>query len=205
MGLESLPRRLLLLGPPLALLPMMVLHQLVDQLDDPGTFLVLHLFLLPLFALMAPAFWALLDGVDGPAARLARAAAFVFLVGYVAFDAISGIAASVVLAGGPPGAMDATRALWAAGPGSLPLTVALWAWRVAVLASAYALWRAGRPALPLILLAASTLWLNADHGGLQGIIVFGGFALAAAWLEFAPGRRGSARGPSASRPPRGLF
>lgn len=205
MGLEKLPRRLVLLGPPLALLPTMVLHQLVDQLDSPGAFLVLHLFLLPLFALMTPAFWALLDGVDGPAARLARAAAFVFLVGYVAFDAISGIAASVVLAADTPGALGAARALWAAGPGSLPLTVALWAWRVTILATAYALWRAGRPVPPLVLLAATTLWLNADHGGLRGVVVFGGFALAAAWLELASGRRGSARGLSASQPPRGSF
>ena len=199
MGLKSLHRRLLLLGPPLALLPMMVLHQLLDQLDDPGAFLVLHLFLLPLFALMAPAFWALLDGVGGFAARLARAAAFVFLVGYVAFDAISGVAASVVLAADQPGAMDAARTLWAAGPGSLPLTVALWAWRIAVLATAYALWRAGRPVLPLVLLAATTLWLSADHGGLQGVIVFGGFALAAAWLELATSRQNPAAYGSRSR------
>lgn len=187
--LPNLPRRLLMLGPPLGLLPLMVLHQLVDQLERPGAFLVLHLVLLPLFALMAPALWTLLDGVGGKAARLARAAAFVFLVGYVAFDATSGVAASVVLASGAPGAPGAARALWAAGPGSLPLTVALWAWRVAVLAGAYALWRAGRPVLPLVLLVATAPWLGADHGGLRGIVVFGGFALAAAWLEFASPRR----------------
>lgn len=81
------------------------------------------------------------------------------------------------------------RALWAAGPGSLPLT--LWAWRVTVLAGAYALWRAGRPALPLVVLIATAPWLGADHGGFRGIVVFGGFALAAAWLEFAPPRRRS--------------
>ena len=182
----ELPRRLLLLVPPLALVPTMILHQFVDQLERPGAFLVLHLFLLPLFALMAPAFWALLDGVGGFAARLARVAAFVFLVGYVAFDAVSGIAASVVLVADQP---DAARALWAAGPGSLPLAAALWAWRVAVLAGAYALWREGRPVLPLVLLLATAPWLGADHGGLRGVVVFGGFALAAAWLELAPNRR----------------
>lgn len=154
---------------------------------------------------MAPAFWALLDGVGGFAARVARAAAFVFLVGYVAFDAISGVAASVVLASDRPGAMDAARALWATGPGSLPLTVAPFAWRITVLATAYALRRTARPILPLVLLVATTLWLSADHGGLQGTVVFGGFALAAAWLESARGRRGSGRGPSASRSPRRVF
>jgi hypothetical protein len=46
------------------------------------------------------------------------------------------------------------------------------------------------------LLVATTIWLNNDHGGLRGVIVFGGFALAAAWLEFFPGapRRRAARG-----------
>ena len=73
------PRRLLLLGPPLALVPAMVLRQLVDQLERPGAFLALHLILLPLFALMAPAFWALLYGVGGAAARFARAAAWLEL------------------------------------------------------------------------------------------------------------------------------
>ena len=70
-------------------------------------------------------------------------------------------------------------------PGSLPLTVALWAWRVAVVAGAYAMWRAGRSVPPLLLLLTTAPWLGVDHGGLRGIVVFGGFVLAAAWLEYA--------------------
>lgn len=79
-------RRLLLLGPPLALVPAMVLHQFVDQLERPGAFLALHLILLPLFALVGASLWALLCGVGGAAAGFSRAAAFVFGVGYVAFE-----------------------------------------------------------------------------------------------------------------------
>ena len=70
-------------------------------------------------------------------------------------------------------------------PGSLPLTVALWAWRVAVVAGAYAMWRAGRSVPPLLLLLTTAPWLGVDHGGLRGIVVFGGFVLAVAWLEYA--------------------
>ena len=102
MGLPDFPRRLLLLGTPLVLAPLMVLHQLFDQFQQPGAFLALHLILLPLFALMGAAIWALLEGVGGAAAWAARVAAFVFLVGYVALDAISGIAASAILASGAP-------------------------------------------------------------------------------------------------------
>jgi hypothetical protein len=97
-GLPDFPRRLLLLGTPLVLAPLMILHQLIDQFERPDAFLALHLLLLPLFALMGVAVWALLEGVGGAAAWAVRALAFVLLVGYVALDAISGIAASAILA-----------------------------------------------------------------------------------------------------------
>src|SRR5215207_4173158 len=179
-------RRLLLIATPLVLVPLMVLHQLIDQFERPGAFLALHLLLLPLFALMGVALWVLLEGVSGALAWTARVTAFVFLVGYVALDAISGIAASALLASGAPWSMEAARALFTSGPAAFPTMVAVLAWRVSVLLAAWALYRAGRPLAPLVLLAASTIWLNQNHGGVRGIVVFGGFALAAAWLEFFP-------------------
>jgi hypothetical protein len=187
-------RRLLLVGTPLVLAFLMVVHQLIDQFERPDAFLVLHLLLLPLFALMGVAIWALLSGIGGAVAWAARAAAFLFLVGYVALDAISGIAASAILASGAPWSKEAARALFASGPAALPTTVAVLAWRVSVLLAAWALYRAGRQVAPLVLLVAATIWLNQDHGGLRGVVVFGGFALAAAWLELFPAglRRGVA-------------
>jgi hypothetical protein len=71
--------------------------------------------------------------------------AFVFLVGYVALDAISGIAASAVLASVAPWSEEAIRALFAWGPAAIPTVVAVLAWRVSVLLAAWALYRAGRP------------------------------------------------------------
>jgi hypothetical protein len=181
-------RRLLLLGTPLVLALLMVVHQLIDQFERPEAFLLLHLVLLPLFALMGVAVWALLEGVGGATAWAARAAAFVFLVGYVALDAISGVAASAILASGAAWSTEATRALFTSGPAAIPTTVAVLAWRVSVVLAAWALYRAGRPLAPLVLLVATAVWLNNDHGGVRGVVVFGGFALAAAWLEFFPGR-----------------
>jgi hypothetical protein len=181
-------RRLLLLGTPLALALLMVVHQLIDQFERPGAFLTLHLILLPLFALMGVAVWALLEGVSGAVAWASRVAAFVFLVGYVALDAISGIAASAILASGAAWSTEATRALFTSGPAAIPTMVAVLAWRVSVVLAAWALYRAGRPLAPLVLLVATAVWLNNDHGGVRGVVVFGGFALAAAWLEFFPGR-----------------
>jgi hypothetical protein len=185
-------RRLLLVGTPLVLVPLMVVHQLIDQFERPDAFLALHL--LPHFALMGVAIWALLSGIGGAVAWAARVAAFIFIVGYVALDAISGIAASAILASGAAWSKEAARALFASGPAALPTTVAVLAWRVSVLLAAWALYRAGRPVAPLVLLVATTIWLNQDHGGLRGVVVFGGFALTAAWLEFFPAglRRGAA-------------
>ena len=196
MKLHLALRRLLLVGTPLVLAFLMIVHQLIDQFERPDAFLGLHLLLLPLFALVGVAIWALLEGVDGGAAWAAQVAAFVFLVGYVALDAISGIAASAIIASGAPWSKEAARALFASGPAALPTTVAVLAWRVSVLLGALALYRAGRPLAPLVLLVATTLWLNNDHGGLRGVVVFGGFALAAAWLEFFPRRirQGGAQG-----------
>jgi hypothetical protein len=191
-------RRLLLLGTPLVLALLMVVHQLIDQSERPEAFLLLHLVLLPLFALMGVAVWALLEGVGGATAWAARAAAFVFLVGYVALDAISGVAASAILASGAAWSTEATRALFTSGPAAIPTTVAVLAWRVSVVLAAWALYRAGRPLAPLVLLVATAVWLNNDHGGVRGVVVFGGFALAAAWLEFFPGglrRRGARETP----------
>jgi hypothetical protein len=195
---RSTLRRLLLLGTPLVLALLMVVHQLIDQFEQPEAFLLLHLVLLPLFALMGVAVWALLEGVGGATAWAARAAAFVFLVGYVALDAISGVAASAILASGAAWSTEATRALFTSGPAAIPTTVAVLAWRVSVVLAAWALYRAGRPLAPLVLLVATAVWLNNDHGGVRGVVVFGGFALAAAWLEFFPGglrRRGARETP----------
>jgi hypothetical protein len=95
----------------------------------------------------------------------ARVAAFVFLVGYVALDAISGVAASAILASGEAWSPEAVRALFTSGPAALPTEVALVAWLVAVLLAAWALYRAGRPLAPLILLVATAIWLTQDYGG----------------------------------------
>ena len=187
MEVRLVSRRLLLIGTPLVLASFMIIHQLLDQFEHPVAFLELHLLLLPLFALMGVAIWVLLEGIGGAVAWAARVATFLFLVGYVALDAVSGIAASAILASGAPWSKEATRALFASGSAALPTTVAILAWRVSVLLGAWALYRAGRPLAPLVVLVASGLLLNQNHGGVRGVVVFGGFVVAAAWLEYFPG------------------
>jgi len=38
-----------------------------------------------------------------------------------------------------------------------------------------------------VVLVASGLWLNQNHGGMRGVVVFGCFTVATAWLEYFPG------------------
>jgi hypothetical protein len=61
MEFRLVSRRLLLIGTPVLLALLMIVHQLIDQFERPVTFLALHLLLLPLFALMGVAIWVLLD------------------------------------------------------------------------------------------------------------------------------------------------
>jgi hypothetical protein len=59
MEVRLVSRCLLLIGTPLVLVSLMIVHQLIDQFERPVAFLALHLLLLPLFALMGVAIWVL--------------------------------------------------------------------------------------------------------------------------------------------------
>jgi hypothetical protein len=69
------------------------------------------------------------------------------------------------------------------------------AWVVALVAAALSLRRAGAPLGPFILLILAGVFLLGGHPYPAGTLAFGSFFLAAAWLEFAPGRLASASRP----------
>jgi len=56
-----------------------------------------HVILLPLFPLLAVALWVLLRGANGPLAWLARAGAYGYATFYTGLDALTGIAAGLVV------------------------------------------------------------------------------------------------------------
>ena len=69
------------------------------------------------------------------------------------------------------------------------------AWVVALIAAARALRGAGASFGPFILLILAGVFLMGGHPYPAGTLAFGSFFLAAAWLEFAPGRLTSASQP----------
>lgn len=181
-------RRVILLGAPLLLAALMLYHNTISQLEQPMTFFYLHIGLLFLFSLHGVAGWLLTWELRSPLVWVSRVALLLYIVGYGAFDTLSGIAASLLIARMPT--LDGAYVLW--NDQLTPymfLHLGSFSYMIGVVAAAVALWRNGRPLPPLIILALSALLLNKDHGGWRGVLVFGGFFVAALWLEWHAARR----------------
>jgi len=92
-------RRAVLFGVPLLYLVLGLLHPTPDPGlgDETGLFVGLHIGQLFLIGGLAYALWLLVDGIDGRAARIARALILPYAITYTALDAIAGIAMGTVV------------------------------------------------------------------------------------------------------------
>lgn len=201
MNTRLLLRRLLLLGAPLVMVVVGVIHPggptLSARVAAAELTLVLHLVLIPVFGLLGLAGCSLTDGLPGPAARVSRAALACFVILYVALDTFAGVAQGVafMVARGFPAAQQATLYdfVWTVltGPLGSGLILGLFgagtlAWIVGMSAAAAALGQTGVALAPRLLLVLAGVLLLGDHATVYGSIAFGCFFLAAAWLEFTP-------------------
>lgn len=198
MDTGNLSRRLLLLGAPLALAFLMLFHP--SPYDDvagelvpiAGWWTALHAAQFVLFALVGAAVWALVGGLRGAAATVARLGAVVFVLFYDIGDAIAGITVGILAGGAANGALseraavEAVEAIFADPTKNLFFQVGIYAWVAALAATALALWRAGSPRPPLVLLAPAAYFVTFDHARPFGSLAFACFFLAAAWLGLAP-------------------
>lgn len=88
-------RRVVLLGAPSAFAVLTLFHPSAHPADLGGAttrWMTVHVGQLVLSVLLAYCIWFLLDGIQGKAAAVARAALPVFLVFFSAFDAVAGLA-----------------------------------------------------------------------------------------------------------------
>lgn len=204
MSLHPLLRRLVVLGAPAVLAGLMVFHATPGAFSGEaglGTFIELHLVMLPLFALTAWAGWLLAAGATGVDAVLARLALGLFVPFYAAYDGILGVARSLVYIRAERADGEEAEALTAAARSLggydatwLVAKIGTWAWIVGVLALAVVVARTRRQSVPALLLVPAAVALYWDHPAPAGTIAFGCFFLAALWLEFLPtGREGSVR------------
>jgi hypothetical protein len=199
-------RRLILLGTPLLLAVLMLYHTYggVGSRTTPLPFMALHLALLPLFMGLAWGGWLLLDGVRGTAAWVSRLSLGLFVPLYSAYDAVYGLARSMMYDYAARYAEPELGAAVAQAAGSFWRYPAADAvryggaalWCVGLLAAVWALAHAGRPRWPLFFLTLSAVALLFDHLAPPGTMAFGAFWVAAWGLERHTAEKALAAAPS---------
>jgi hypothetical protein len=200
-------RRLVLLGTPLTLAILEIFHPqpggVGEAVEQGGWFMWFHIIRVPLIGLIALAVYLLTDGLEGRGVSVSRWAIGVFAVFFSAYDAAAGIGTGYALRKAQVLSAEGQAAVYEAVidmPGlSLIFSLSIvgtGAWVVALIAAAIALRHAGATRGPFILLILAGVFLMGGHPFPAGTLAFGCFFLAAAWLEFAPGRLALARPPS---------
>jgi hypothetical protein len=200
-------RRLVLLGAPLALALLEIFHperpnSASEAVEQGVWFMWFHFIQVPLFGLIALAVYLLTDGLEGRAVMVSRWAIGVFAVFFSAYDAAAGIGTGYALRNARGLSAGAQEAIYEAVK-DMPVVslifglsvVGCLAWVVGLVAAAMALRRAGASLGPFVLLILAGVFLLGGHPYPAGTLAFGCFFLAAAWLEFAPGRLTTASQP----------
>lgn len=198
--LRLVSRWLVLLGTPILLAIVLWFHPAAG--DEPfttlapiaDTWFIVHALLLPLFGLLGVALYVLLIGYRGLIATIGRVGIAIYLVCYLAFEAIAGIATAVLLRESSglsteqqEGVATVVEVIFTDpidGVAGILAFLGTVGNLVAVLAIAVLLRRSGAPAIPLALLFGSPVSIVA-HGSTPtdaiGMVLFG---LGIAWLEF---------------------
>jgi hypothetical protein len=200
-------RRVVLLGAPLALALLEVFHperpnNASEAVEQGVWFMWFHFIQVPLIGLMALAVYLLTYGLEGRAVMVSRWAIGVFAVFFSAYDAAAGIGTGYALRNAQGLSAGAQEAIYEAVKDMPVLSlifglsvVGSLAWVASLVAAAMALRRAGASLGPFVLLILAGVFLLGGHPYPAGTLAFGSFFLAAAWLEFGPGRLASASQP----------
>jgi hypothetical protein len=201
-------RRVVLLGTPLALAILEIFHpeqpnSASEAVEQGGWFMWFHFIQVPLIGLIALAVYLLTDGLVGRAASMSRWAVGVFAVFFSAYDAAAGIGTGYALRNAQGLSAGAQEAIYEAVK-DMPVVSLIFglsvvgtaAWVVGLIGAALSLRRTGASLGPLVLLILAGVFLLGGHPYPAGTLAFGSFFVAAAWLEFAPGRLSSASQPS---------
>jgi hypothetical protein len=201
-------RRVVLLGAPLALALLEIFHPerpsgASGAVEQGVWFMWFHFIQVPLIGLIALAVYLLTEGLEGRVVSVSRWATGVFAVFFSAYDAAAGIGTGYALRNAQGLSAEGQAAVYEAVKDMPVLSlifglsiVGTLGWVVALIAAAMALRRAGVSRGPFILLILAGVFLLGGHPYPAGTLAFGCFFVAAAWLEFAPGRLTSASKPS---------
>lgn len=136
---------------------------------DAGAWLAVHTVTLLAFPFLGLAAFALLRGVESPAATVSRVALVLFLVFYTAYEVTVGVGTGILVdyANGLPAAeqavvadaiQDLNRNWIVAEPASIAMIVGFLGWVVAMFTAAYALRREGAPRSVMLVVAGAALF-----------------------------------------------
>ena len=136
---------------------------------DAGAWLAVHTVTLLAFPFLGLAAFALLRGVESPAATVSRVAVVLFLVFYTAYEVTVGVGTGILVdyANGLPAAeqavvadaiQDLNRNWIVAEPASIAMIVGFLGWVVTMFAAAYALRREGAPRSVMLVVAGAALF-----------------------------------------------
>jgi len=196
----------LIVGAPLLLAVVEMFHpQPGDLLNlDTKTWLAVHYAQIPLFPLAALALALLVRGRADLAATICRVAMFVFAASYIAFDTAAGVVTGLLVDAAQKSGMPE---LWRAPidvvwthpivggspfiPAPFLAVLGSVAWSIGAVAAAVSLKRSGSSWVPVLLLALSgfAIAVFKTHAWPGGPLMFGGTALAAAWLQLERSRK----------------
>ena len=202
---QDILRRLVLFGTPIVLIPLELGHPLLDHANPIGMlapiatwWIVLHILLVPLFALMGYSLFLLLQGVHSTAATISRCATVIFVAFEVGYDTAVGLNSGILVynATALPVAQQgvvqkALQELYGNPAIVISYYVFFLAGVVAICSAAWALYHMGVPRLPIIILLG-TLISTYSHALPYGPIGTTCFLIAVLWIELvwrkAPGK-----------------
>lgn len=197
--------RLILLGTPVILGVLELGHPLLDRMNPikmlaPITiwWIVLHVLLIPLFALMGYAIYLLIRDVNSPAATICRYATIVYISFAIGYDALVGLASGILvsnastLSNAQQSVLQEAMHQFYSNPAiTVSGYILVVSGIVSICSAAWALYHAGVPLLPVIVLLGTILTAY-SHAMPFGPLGSAFFFIAALWIELvwrkSPGR-----------------
>lgn len=199
--LQDVGRLIFINVPPLGLAILLWFHPTIgDNVYDALTpvvemWLTLHALLLVLFGLLGLSLYLLLTGFHGLIATIGRIGASVYLVFYIAFESIAGIAAGVLVREGrtlpaqqEAGIIEAVGIIYTdpvGGYAGLFAFIGFVGYVIAVVAIAIVQRRNGVSIIPLGLLIGSSMGIIAHGSSPSDSIGLLLFAVAGTWIELS--------------------
>lgn len=191
-------RRIILLGTPALLILLELGHPPLDHEHTISMlapiyiwWIVLHILLIPLFALMGWSFFLLIEGIQNRAATLCRYATVIYMAFSIGYDTVAGLNSGVLVSNAlslPPAQQAVVQEMISRLFTSPAIIISFYLLLLSGIATislaAWALARAGVPRLPVLLLLGTILSAY-SHALPLGPLGTACFLEAAIWIEFA--------------------